>query len=802
MGKISTRIAIAATVLLLLVGGVVVALRGAVSDLTDAGDVARSSQEVLTTSGDLYRLAVDAETGMRGFVITGNPAFLEPYTRARGRIGPLSRELSRLVANDPDQARRVRGLNRALDAYLSEYAGRVVRVARRDRAQARAIVAGGGGKRRVDAIRARFSTLRTEERDLAGRRHADAEASGRRAAVIGVGGIALAIGLVVLFTAIMGRSVVRPVRRVAGAAGRLAGGDLSARVPDEGTGEISDLGDAFNEMAAALERTVGELDAERESAREQADLTAAVLETAHDAFVSMDSEGKIIAWNSQAERMFGWPASLAMGRDLANTIIPAGLRAAHREGLQRFVTTGEGRVLNRRLHLSAMHREGTEFPVEMTISPLRQGSGYRFNTFIADGSQSAKARRLRDAQNAVLLVLAEAATLTEALDGVLEALGTELGWEEAAFWSSVDGVLRCERVWHADEVGLDAFAQVTRTTDVAPGEGLPGRVWASRAPVWVLNCQREDMPRRAAAARARLHTAVCVPVLSEGEPVGALELFGMETRRRDDEMLTALSGLASQIGQFVERKRAEQESDRLKREFFALVSHELRTPLTSILGYLEILQEDDELNDEAKHFLGVIDRNADRLLRLVGDLLFVAQVQAGKFDMKAGPVELDGIVADALEAATPHAVERSVRLHGCRPPIGVLQGDRVRLAQLLDNLVSNALKFTPPGGEVEVTLAREGTDAVLTVRDTGMGIPDAEQARLFERFFRTSQATEAAITGAGLGLTITKAIVDGHGGHIDVSSTEGVGTTFRVVLPGLQDAPDGAAALPAPQAAQ
>ena len=228
-----------------------------------------------------------------------------------------------------------------------------------------------------------------------------------------------------------------------------------------------------------------------------------------------------------------------------------------------------------------------------------------------------------------------------------------------------------------------------------------------------------------------------------------------------------------------------RELDRLKDTFVASVSHELRTPLTSIRGYLELVRDGEagEINAEQDRFLGIVDRNAERLLRLVSDLLFVSQVDAGKLGLQLTDVDLAELATEAVESASPAAAEKGVAMHVDAPPGTSVRGDSARLAQLLDNLVSNAVKFTPEGGRVDVRMRADGSRAVLEVADTGMGIARTEQPHVFDRFFRTSSAMEHAVSGTGLGLAIAKAIVDAHDGQIAVISEPGEGTTFRVELP-------------------
>ncbi|SFF79415.1 sensor histidine kinase [Blastococcus tunisiensis] len=243
-------------------------------------------------------------------------------------------------------------------------------------------------------------------------------------------------------------------------------------------------------------------------------------------------------------------------------------------------------------------------------------------------------------------------------------------------------------------------------------------------------------------------------------------------------------------------------TERMKDQFVSLISHELRTPLTSILGYLElVLDEDGEpLTDEQRSYLATVERNADRLLRLVGDLLFTAQVDAGRFTLDPRDVDLADVVRAAEESARVTAAGAGVDLVVDLPDGGVVvPGDAVRLGQACDNLVSNAVKFTPSGGRVTLSLRsgwatadgavsaepRPGAAPVaqLAVSDTGMGIPTGEQGELFTRFFRSSTARRHAVPGVGLGLAITKAITTAHGGTLGLTSAEGRGTTFTLTLP-------------------
>ena len=225
-----------------------------------------------------------------------------------------------------------------------------------------------------------------------------------------------------------------------------------------------------------------------------------------------------------------------------------------------------------------------------------------------------------------------------------------------------------------------------------------------------------------------------------------------------------------------------KEVDRMKDEFVSSISHELRTPLTSITGYVDLLREVGD-GPEAEDYLGIVERNADRLLALVDDLLLAARVQTGQLDLDVAPVDLRVVVGEAVASARPRAERAGVSLQAETSAVPVVRGDTRRLLQVLDNLISNAIKFTQPGGSVVVKLAGAGDRVVLEVGDTGIGLDEADRKRLFVRFFRTQEALDRQIPGTGLGLYISKAIVESHGGAISVRSALGEGSTFTVDLP-------------------
>ena len=260
----------------------------------------------------------------------------------------------------------------------------------------------------------------------------------------------------------------------------------------------------------------------------------------------------------------------------------------------------------------------------------------------------------------------------------------------------------------------------------------------------------------------------------------ALERSGVRERTARSHAEESHQRLALQNEELV-------EADRLKDEFVALISHDLRTPLPSIIGYVELALDPEvepPLDEERSSYLEVVGRSSERLLRLVDDLLFVARLQAGTLVLVAAEVDLCRIAAQAVDEALPRAEANGLALSflGGGDPV-MSEADKGRIFQLLDNLISNAIKFTPDGGRVDVRVEPARDGAVIEVSDTGIGLSQAEAELVFDRFFRSSRSRAQQVPGTGLGLFISRAIAETHGGAITVSSQEGAGTTFRIELP-------------------
>lgn len=298
----------------------------------------------------------------------------------------------------------------------------------------------------------------------------------------------------------------------------------------------------------------------------------------------------------------------------------------------------------------------------------------------------------------------------------------------------------------------------------------------------------------------RNHVGACViyPLETEDSMLGALAVSTAKPRLWSEDELDILETAADDLAralshaQLYESERrivAElKELDRAKSDFLSTVSHELRTPLTSINGYVELLTDGDAgpVTGEQEKMLSIVGRNVARLRGLIEDLLTLSRIEVGSFRTTLTPVDLAPALRNAVVSMAPQAADKGVSLL-CDVDVStgplVVEADPVQFDRVIDNLLSNAVKFTPRGGRVRLAARPETGSIVIVVSDTGIGIAKDEQAELFTRFFRASNAVDQAIPGTGLGLSIVRAIVEQHGGSISLASLPGEGTTVTITLP-------------------
>ena len=334
----------------------------------------------------------------------------------------------------------------------------------------------------------------------------------------------------------------------------------------------SDRRSRTNERTAALRsRATAERDQWESELHASEARKAAVLEASLDCIVTIDQEGRILDFNSAAERTFGYAQDEVMGKRMVDLIIPPRLRKQHNRGFARYLATGEGPVLGRRVEMTALRADGSEFPVEVAITPILLRGSRLFTGFLRDITERQRAEGILAAQHAVTRFLAESATVAEAAPRILRAIAERFGWDFGAFWTVESDALRCGQTWQVASAEAARLEASTRSTSHARGQGLPGRAWEKSEPLWIQDLSRDPESVRSAASEAGLRTAVALPLLLEGQVLGVMEFFGKQPRLEDAELVQNLLAVGSQIAQFVERKRAEERVRSREARFRALV---------------------------------------------------------------------------------------------------------------------------------------------------------------------------------------------------------------------------------------
>jgi two-component system CheB/CheR fusion protein len=535
---------------------------------------------------------------------------------------------------------------------------------------------------------------------------------------------------------------------------------------------------------------------ERRRDEEASRRLVAIVESSDDAIISKDLEGTITSWNAGAERLFGYKAQEVIGQSVVVLIPPE--RSNEEPDILDRIRRGEPVH-----HYETVRRrkDGTRFNISLTVSPVKDERGHIIGAskIARDITERVRNDRRRTAQYTVASLLAGSWTLEEASAAILQTIASIGDWVISALWIHDEkiGGLGFQSAWHPASEKLEKFAQVSRSVQFRSGEGLPGRVWESKKPTWIYDVTvDQNFPRAAAAVEAGLRGGFAFPLLAARDVNGIIELFSWDVVDPDPDLMQLVTALGSQIGLFIERRRVEQALQREKENaeaanaakdrFLAMLSHELRTPLTPVLIWAGGTVDQPGLSPELQEGLKMVCRNVELEARLIDDLLDLTRLSRGKMQLQLRTADahellqqaIDIIVSDVQRKHLNLAVTLEARNHTVRV-------DAPRVQQVFWNVLRNACKFTPENGAISLRSANSKPGLItVEISDSGVGIAPEYLGKIFDAF----EQIDARKEGLGLGLAISKAIVEMHGGTIRARSGGlGKGATFTIELP-LADA--------------
>jgi PAS domain S-box-containing protein len=496
-----------------------------------------------------------------------------------------------------------------------------------------------------------------------------------------------------------------------------------------------------------------------------------ILETSFDAFVGMDATGRIVDWNAQAERMFGWPSSAVAGRLLSEIIIPRPYRPGYEAIVAKMLVEGQELEQSKRFEIVASCLNGPEIPVEITISALLSEEAHKFAVFVRDLSDARRAEeKIREGSELVRLLL----------DSTPEAI------------YGIDAAGRCT---FCNTASLQQLGYETSTEIM--GRNMHELIHHTRAdgtPYPVQDCHIYEAFRMGTGTHVDDEVlwrkdGTCFPTEYWSRPirraeelVGSVVTFVDVTERRQAEQVLR------------DAKHAAEAANDAKSTFLATMSHEIRTPMNGILGMTELVLDTD-LTVEQRENLGLVRLSAESLLSIINDILDFSKIEAGKLEIEEIPFDLRESLGETMKSLSVRAHQKGLELiYDVQPEVPeALIGDPGRIRQILINLVGNAIKFTETG-EVFITVEEESHDDDVTclhfvIKDTGVGIPKEKQDKVFEAFSQADGSMARKYGGTGLGLTICTRLVTMMGGAIWVESEPGQGSTFHfTVRVSVQDA--------------
>jgi len=494
----------------------------------------------------------------------------------------------------------------------------------------------------------------------------------------------------------------------------------------------------------------------------------AMIDNALDAVIAMDHLGYITEWNKQAEFILGWSYQEAIGKPLADLIIPNEYRKLHQQGLQKFIEGGVGPILNRRIEMTALRKNGDFFPVELTVTAQKHDA-YNFTAFIRDITERKQAEETKGLL-AAIVESSDNPIISKTLDGIITS------WNTGA--ERLFGYKAAEAVGQHISFIIPSDRQQEEQT-------IAERLRAGK------RVENLETIRIAKNGRRVNISLTASPIYNaNGKIIGSSKIVHdiAERKQNEAQLKMTMEALFAAKKVAEEAQHKAESASQAKSEFLANMSHEIRTPLNSIIGTGELLAG-TTLNKEQHDYVNVLTTAGDILLSLINNILDFSKIESGAIEIARQPIRVKSLLEEIEQVIAESAKTKNIAFSvSCSNELTMtLLGDPIRLKQILLNLASNAIKFCPQGKiSMSAELLRKEKDTLwlrFSVEDSGMGIPSDKLETVFEKFTQLDEFSTKKYAGTGLGLAICKRLVEVMGGTINVTSTLGKGSLFWFDLP-------------------
>lgn len=530
-----------------------------------------------------------------------------------------------------------------------------------------------------------------------------------------------------------------------------------------------------------------------ETLRKSEELNRSITKTAVDAIISIDNSGIVLSWNTAAERIFGYPSSTMIGKDLS-IIIPSRYVEGHKKGIKRIISGEKDKLLGKIIELNALKSDGSEFPIELSLSGWEADNKKYFTGIIRDITK----RKKSDQIQSVLYHISDAVTTSKNLEELFVTIRDQLksiidtnNYYIAMYDEETDMVSLPFMIDEKDQI-----------SSFPAGKTMTAYVIKSQQSLLANATQQKKMAKEGliefSGSRSKIWLGVPLKIDDKVTGVLAVQSYSDE-KAYDESDMKMLEFVSDQISLSIHRKKAvgelidalerATESDKLKTAFLQNISHEIRTPMNGILGFASLLSNPDISGEEQKSYIDIISISGNRMLNTLNDLMDISMLETGQVKLVFSKTNINNDLTSLYNNFKEEAENKGLQLN-CILPLPnlevIIETDKEKLYAILSNLIKNSIKYTNKG-RIDFGYVKKEDCFEFFVNDTGIGIPKNRLEAIFSRFVQADIEDVKVFEGSGLGLSISKAYVEMLKGKIWVDSFKGKGSNFYFTIPFAND---------------